>query len=88
MANGNNVNFANGCVYATQNASSNWGGLFYGPANYGDVYGQAGASGVYGSTTANGYGVFGNGGSQGVYGTSNRRSSSSLDSDECGEKLL
>jgi hypothetical protein len=60
MASGNNVNFTNGRVYATQNASSNWGGLFYGPADYGGVYGQAGIYGVYGYATGNGYGVVGN----------------------------
>jgi hypothetical protein len=60
MASGNNVNFTNGRVYATQNASSNWGGLFYGPSNYGGVYGQAGIYGVYGYATGNGYGVIGN----------------------------
>ncbi|WP_157043699.1 hypothetical protein [Nitrobacter hamburgensis] len=60
MASTSNVNLANGRVYSTNSASNNWGGLFYGPSNYGGVYGQAGIYGVYGNATGNGYGVIGN----------------------------
>jgi hypothetical protein len=60
MASASNVNLANGRLYSTNSASSNWGGLFYGPADYGGVYGQAGIYGVYGYATGNGYGVLGN----------------------------
>lgn len=60
MASTSNINLANGRVYGTNSASSNWGGLFYGPADYGGVYGQAGIYGVYGYATGNGYGVVGN----------------------------
>lgn len=73
MSSASNVNLANGRVNGTNTASNDWSGMFYGPSNYGGVYGNAGAYGVYGVATGNGYGVVGvataNSGGVGVDGT-------------------
>lgn len=58
MTSGSSVNLANGRVASHNTASNDWGGLFYGPSNYGGVYGDAGYYGVFGRATGNGYGVY------------------------------